>query len=111
LRAVETLGPDWDTNGAAATEAEILKSGDLLLCCLGRVPRVPKPHINPTREGGVQFEWESESRYFEIEVVAPGSARYFYQDEEAGVEEEGEVFEGERLDVIVQHILQVASAM
>jgi hypothetical protein len=111
LRAIGTLGANWDAEGAAAPDPEILQSGLSLLACLSGVPHVAKPHINPTRDGAVQFEWESASGYLEIEVVAPGSATFFYEDQILGVEHEGDVFAGEPLDVVVWHILRVAGAI
>jgi hypothetical protein len=54
-----------------------------------------KPYVNPTRNGGVQFEWEKGQRYFEIEIVDKGAATYLYCDDDAHVEEKGSIFEEE----------------
>ena len=110
FRAIARLPSGWDCDGASPPNPEVLDRGFSLLECLARVSTVPKPHVNPTRNGGIQFEWESTSRYFEIEVVAPGAATYFYQDRTANLEDEGEIFVDESLDVVVRQIWKVAAA-
>jgi len=109
LDAIAFLPDGWDGDGASAPSRDVLLGGRSLLECLHQVPGIPKPHVNPTRDGSVQFEWEAASRYFEIEVVAPEAATYFYQDRAAGVEHEGEIFVGEPLNGILLCIGKVAA--
>jgi hypothetical protein len=70
---------------------------------------LPKPHINPTRDGGVQFDWEEGPRYFEIEVQGAGEASYLWRDDAAAVEEEGTISEGKPLDAVLQFVQRVGA--
>jgi hypothetical protein len=110
LRAISRLAEDWDGDQAASPDRMLLYSALSFLWWLHQVPGIPKPHINPTRDGGVQFEWEAGPRYFEVEVVGRGAASYFYQDQDARIEQEGEIFEDEPLTDVVRYIELVASA-
>jgi hypothetical protein len=108
LSAVKALPAGWDGNAAAAPDPRTLDAGLDLLRAIHQVPGIPKPHINPTRNGGVQFEWETDTGYFELEVVGIGAASYFFQDKSSGAECEGEIFEGESLKEVVQYIVRIA---
>jgi hypothetical protein len=57
-----------------------------------------KPHINPTRDGGIQFEWEASGKYFELEFKPDGEVVYFFEDESSGIEEEGLLTESAPVD-------------
>jgi hypothetical protein len=109
LRAIAELPQSWDGDAAAAPDRRILDAGRDLLRSLHQVPGIPKPHINPTRDGGVQFEWESDTGYFELEIVGIRAASFFFQDKASGAECEGEIFEGESLNEVVQYIRRVAT--
>jgi len=104
FRAIANLPHGWDSYGAPPPDIGKLESGWRLLLRLCRTEDLPKPHINPTRDGGVQFEWEEGPRYFEIEVGGAGKASYFWRDDAAAVEEEGTISEGESLDATVRFI-------
>ena len=80
-----------------------------LIECLARTADLPQPHVNPTRNGGVQFEWEAGDRYFELEVVAEGEAAYYWRDHSKADQQEGTVFVGERLDRIRDFIRSVGA--
>ena len=108
LNAIAALPAGWDTYSAPRPEGEILKSALWLLACLCKVERFAKPYVNPTPTGGVQFEWEKGARYFEIELVAERAATYLLRDDAVGIEESGEVFEGESLDAILAYLRRVA---
>ena len=109
LQAIRALPTGWDSYGAPPPDSRILHSAMCLLAALSQVEGLAKPHINPTRNGGAQFEWEAGDRYFELEVLAERAATYLYCDDAAGVEEAGEVFEQESLDVVVAYIQSVAA--
>ncbi len=70
---------------------------------------LPKPHINPTPAGGVQFEWEEGPRYFEVEVTGAGKASYLWCDDAVQAEEEGAISESEPLDAVVQFVRRVGA--
>jgi hypothetical protein len=55
----------------------------------------------------VQFEWEAGPRYFEIELVAERAAVYLFCDDQAAVEESGEVFEEDSLAPVLRYVQRV----
>lgn len=109
LQAIAALPPGWDSYGSPSPDAHIIEAARGLLLCLCQAEALPKPHVNPTPRGGVQFEWEAGDRYFEVEVLAERAAAYLYVDDAAGMEEAGEVFEDESLEAIVSYICSVAA--
>ena len=109
FRAIAKLPHGWDSYGSPPPNVEKLEAGWRLLLCLCQAGDLPKPHINPTRDGGVQFDWEEGPRYCEIEVQGAGEASYLWRDDAAAVEEEGTISEGEPLDAIVQFVRRVAA--
>ena len=68
-----------------------------------------KPHVNPTRDGGVQFEWENGARYFEIEIAAEGAASFFFRNDESSVEEDGSILASESLEPVLEYVRLVMS--
>jgi hypothetical protein len=109
LQAIESLPDGWDSNGAPSPDARLVAAARGLVECLGQVADLPQPHVNPTRNGGVQFEWESRERYFELEVMAERAAEYLYCDEAAHVEETGNLFEEESLEEVLTFIRRVGT--
>lgn len=109
LKAIISLPNGWDSYGAPSPNGSFLKGAWSLIDCLSEVPGVPKPRVNPTRNGGVQFEWEAGDRYFELEVVAERAATYLYCDDAAGVEKTGNVFEQESLESVLGYIRRVGT--
>jgi len=95
LQAIASLPGRWDSHGAPSPDVNKVEAAAGLLFCLCQNTDLPKPHVNPTRNGGVQFEWEVGERYFEIEVVAERAATYLYCDDAAHMEETGDIFEDE----------------
>ncbi|MEE8450332.1 MAG: hypothetical protein V3R99_00405 [Thermoguttaceae bacterium] len=109
LQAIKGLQAGWDSHGAPSPDTNKLEAGRGLLGCLCEYAGLPRPHVNPTRDGGVQFEWEAGDRYFELEVVAERAATYLYCDDAAGVEETGNVFEDESLEPVLGYIRRVGT--
>ena len=110
FRAIVGLPPGWDSNNAAPPDPKLVQVAAVLLYRLAKSRRVSKPHINPTRRGGVQFEWETGSRSLEVEVVSESCAAYLFQDDEARIEEEGQLAPDEPLDVVAGYIQRVAGS-
>ncbi|MBN2290828.1 MAG: hypothetical protein JXM70_00295 [Pirellulales bacterium] len=109
LRVIASLPEGWDSYGAPTPEFHKVEAAANLISCLADDPNLPKPYVNPTRDGGVQFEWESEAKYFELEIKAERAATFFYSDEDKHIEETGEVFENESLAVVLELIHRVVS--
>jgi hypothetical protein len=84
-------------------------AGGLLFLLCKDDPELLKPHVNPTRDGGVQFEWEVGQRYFELEVEAERAATYLFCDDAKRVEETGEIFEGESHASVLDYIHRVGA--
>ena len=109
LHAIESLPNGWDSNGAPSPDARLVVAARGLIECLARDSDLPQPHVNPTRNGGVQFEWESRDRYFELEVTAERAAEYLYCDDVARVEDTGNLFEDESLEEVLAFIRRVGT--
>jgi hypothetical protein len=109
LQAMASLPDGWDSYGAPSPDTNKLEAAWGLLVCLCDNADLPKPYVNPTRNGGVQFEWEAGERYFELEVVAERAATYLYCDNAAHVEETGNVFEEESLEPVLAYIRSVGA--
>lgn len=104
LDAIEDLPRGWDSHGADSPNPAIVEAARTLLRCLRSGGDFPKPHINPTPTGGVQFEWVSDSLYLEVDVDDDVHATFFFQDRNAGIEDEGEIFYEGSLDEVVGHL-------
>jgi len=109
LETLASLPDGWDSYGAPSPDLNKVKAAWELLNCLCDATDMPRPHVNPTRSGGVQFEWEVGNRYFELEVVGERAATYLYCDDAAKVEETGDLFEGESLESVLGYISKVGT--
>jgi hypothetical protein len=102
LLAIQRLRQGWDSQGGAPPDLATVQAGAGLLELLARIDSdLPKPHIHPTRSGGVQFHWESGPRYFEIELLDPRTARYYYVDGNLHQEIEGQLQTGDSVTPIL----------
>jgi hypothetical protein len=110
FRVIVGLPPGWDSNGAVSPDPKLVQVAAGVLYWLAKSGRVSRPHINPTRRGGIQFEWEAGSRSFELEVVSEDRVTYFFQDDETRTEEEGELSPHAPLDLIADYIQRVDSS-
>lgn len=80
------LGPDWDGYGASAPASHLYAAGLTLMEEL-LAPDDPVPAVVPLARGGVQFEWSTEDRELEIEVLSTTRFDVFYEDGDIEVEE------------------------
>ena len=109
LQAIKSLPDGWDSYGAPRPDARLVAAARGLIECVAQAADLPQPHVNPTRSGGVQFEWESAGRYFEIEVTRQCAAEYLYCDDAAHVEETGNLFAEEPLEEVLAFIRRVGT--
>lgn len=108
LDAIENLPDGWDSHGGARPNRSIVGSGRSLLRTLAQADtRLSRPHICPTPSGGVQFQWESEPRSFEVELVDPLTANYYFVDRHAREEVDGAFRCGGLVDELIRFIRRV----
>jgi hypothetical protein len=108
LQAVERLPHGWDSHSGSPPDRETVWSGAALLASLVRAdPNLTKPRIHPTPSGGVQFHWEMGEKYFEIEMLDPRNARFYFVDHEGTTETEGTLRMGDLLDDVVKYVRRV----
>lgn len=86
LNRVANLPPNWDSYGALAVGQRTLEHALHVVVALMDVG-VPVPQVGATVEGGVEFEWHSDSRDLEIQVEGPLQVRAYYFDAEDAAEE------------------------
>jgi hypothetical protein len=95
LLAIKRLPDGWDSHGARRPDDRTVHRARAMLESLAAADnRLAMPAIDPTPSGGVQFVWEFGPRYFEVELVDPFKARYYYVDVDLKTEEEGALREG-----------------
>jgi hypothetical protein len=110
LQAIEQLPDGWDSRRAGHPDGPTVRSAREVLAAMALADAaLTKPHVDPTPCGGVQFDWESGPRYFEIEFIDPFNARYYFVDDEAHSEVEGELHFGDSLQVVIDHARSVRS--
>jgi Arc/MetJ-type ribon-helix-helix transcriptional regulator len=110
FRAIVGLPPGWDSNDAAPPDPKLVQVAAVLLYRLTKSRQITKPHINPTRRGGIQFEWEAGARSLEVEIVREDMFAYFFQDADTGVEEEGQLSPDEPLDVVAGYFQRLTGS-
>jgi len=108
FRAIERLPHGWDSQGGEPPDGETVRNGARLLSVLATAdPDLSKPSIHPTPSGGIQFHWESGPRYFEIEMLDPLHAQFYYVDSDKQEEIEGKISAGK----VVREILELVRAV
>ena len=102
LDDLASLQPNWDGEDALVIDPAIIAAARSFL---KRLPDdlVSEPLVIPCPAGTLQFEWESESRYLELEFETPTTIRYLRQDSEGDLDEE-DVFDIEDTDRAVSLI-------
>ena len=86
LRQVLTLPPDWDSYGSPRASEVAITAAVQLVLGIG-LDYFVTPRIVPVSGGGVQLEWNLESREVEIEINAEGSAEYLKSSDGKPIEE------------------------
>ncbi len=105
LFVISKLKSNWDSYQADPPTPEIIETAKQLLIDLAKDSKLPRPYVNPTRNGGVQIEWEYGQRYFELDVHTYMGVHTLYSGD--GVEEKSCYMEGDRLDTIIEYIYRV----
>lgn len=78
LLEMADLKENWDSEGARPVDpACIVRAARALVELHERCG--PLPSVVPTREGGVQLEWEDERGYAEVEFLPDGRAGYLLE--------------------------------
>lgn len=63
IQAILALESGWDSQGGQPPDLKTIQSGFDILYLIAKIdPDLTKPHINPTRSGGIQFHWEMSSK-------------------------------------------------
>ena len=106
LDAVAKLETGWDACGAPPVDRSVIERAAGLLDALSKCDGIPRPHIDPTRDGGVQFNWEEGSLYLEIEIEV-GEPELGYYFENKVYEKDGTV-SAEDLPKTVWHYLRMS---
>lgn len=110
LDAILRLPHGWDSNGADPPDPKRIEAAKSLLERLCVEKDMPRPQIAPTRTGGVQFEWDANGRYFEMDLTDENEASFFFQDSAAGVEDTGVVSIQDGEDKLLAYVRRVILA-
>jgi hypothetical protein len=113
FQAIAQLQPGWDSYGGLAPSIAAIGTAGVLLAELCKATSwcPPKPHVNPTPDGGIQFEWEEGQRYFEIHVMGFDTITYYYVDEAIAIEQSGIVTATIPLQHVVDYIRRVTGEL
>ncbi len=87
--ALANLPPDWDSYGSPPPSPQAITASINLLEMID-VDDLTVPHIVPVPGGGIQFEWNMNSRELELEVL-PNGAVEFLQWHDDDVIKEGKM--------------------
>jgi hypothetical protein len=104
LQAIENLPAGWDSRGGRSPDPNLVQAACALITAASRGDAtLAKPQVHPTPSGGVQFHWESGQRYFEIEIVQPLLAHFYFVDPATRTETEGDVHVGDSLEEVLHY--------
>lgn len=107
LQTIGNLSAGWDSHGGAPPERDQVTAAHELLSSVARACD-HRPSINPTRSGGVQFEWETELGYVELETTARNVAEFYWTNAVDG-EGEGNILSGEVLQPVLDQVQKLYS--
>ena len=88
LRRIAALEANWDGEGALPVSPAAIQRAVQLVAILILLAVRWSPHVNPTRSGGIQFEWETDRGYLEVEIERDGAVTAFLVDGTTGAERE-----------------------
>ena len=76
LEKVYQLHDNWDSYGSPPLDTVLYENAKSFLYRLIQDVDIPEPSVGPVSGGGVQLEWQYESRELEIEFSEPDSVEY-----------------------------------
>ena len=109
LAAIAEFPAGWDSHGAVSPRRDLVAAAQRIATALCAKHALPRPWINATPSGGVQFEWEMGPRSFELEIMEPDRAEFLYADHDARIEEEGAVTSRDTLDQVAEYVRRATS--
>lgn len=86
ISELSKLPENWDSYGSRAIQQAAIEQASALLVKLAN-QNLPQPDIFPVPGGGIQLEFQQESRELEIEILPDGLTEYLT------VNEDGEMLE------------------
>ena len=72
---LSNLQEDWDSYGSPPPYEEVINASLNLIQSID-IEYLPIPHVSPVVGGGIQFEWNVNSRGLELEMLPNGSIEY-----------------------------------
>ena len=87
ISRLSQLTENWDSYGSRPVQQAAIEQASGLLFKLANL-NLPHPHIVPVPGGGIQLEFQQESRELEIEILPDGLTEYLM------VDKDGEMLEG-----------------
>lgn len=78
MEQFQQLKQDWNSYGARRISSDAMATAMSLLVAYGA--RIPTPEVFPTVEGGVKFEWGSDSESVEVEFQPDGTIAILIDD-------------------------------
>ena len=71
LSRLARLQPNWDSYGSRPLQERAIEAAFYLLK-LSAAAGLPSPHIGPVSGGGLQFDWSTQGKDLELEVLPDG---------------------------------------
>jgi len=107
IQQLERLPNAWDSYSARPIDARVIAAAKSLLIQISDLaPQlISDVFIAPCSDGGVQLEWELNSKELIIRITPDGQQRLFLFVSSSGTEKEGAITSEAELDSLLQGIL------
>jgi hypothetical protein len=108
IQQLERLPNAWDSYSARPIDARAIAAAKSLLIRISSdlAPElISDVFIAPCSDGGIQLEWELNSKELIIKITPNGQERFFLFVSSSGTEEEGAIISEAKLDRLLQGIL------
>lgn len=92
VRTLFDLPEDWDGEGGERPADDVIQSAIGFLEFVAKYASVDRPHVSPTRSGGVLLEWENGPHQIEVEVLSRDAASYVLLNTDTDKERTGALF-------------------
>lgn len=90
LRELQDLPENWNSYGARCVDPRAIQIADRILRT-SMTANTPTPTIIPTNQGGVDFEWETDSVFLLIRVMPSGCIHFNRESTLDHAESEGDI--------------------